>query len=952
MVACRPARAARRALFLLMSALAMGAAVAAFAAPMNGDTVTIRQADGSLIELRVWGDEFYAVGETHDGYTVVRDADTGVYCYALVSADGSELVSTGVRADGPRVPPGLQRHVRIDADAASARARSTRRSFEERALEGLIDEPEGRSRGTSIGEVVGITLIVDFSDDVGTIPPSDIEQFCNLEGYTGYNNNGSVRDYFDDVSGGLLDYTNYVPTFYYRASNTKSYYTNASISYGTRAQQLIAEALNALEASGFDFSQYDSDANGKIDALNCFYAGDTWNNWAEGLWPHCGWMQWCADGVCTQRYQISNLGSALRLGTFCHENGHMLMGWPDLYDYDGDSSGVGQFCVMCSVGPGTNPIEPCAYMKYTAGWADVSYPAGYENSLSVPSTGNVVYKFDHPTAPNEYYLIENRQRSGRDAAIPDHGLAIWHVDENGNNNNQQQTPALHYEVTLVQADGDWDLENHRNYGDGGDLYAASLYTECSPLTYPDTGWWDGSESDYYFMNISSSGATMTFDFADGPPFNPDFSAPVYACETECSSTVTYGVTLVNCGSQMGTAEVDIAHECLPDGVDPSEWVASYRQVGGVWLTAPSEFVLGPGEEVQLEVRVEDTIGTVPGMDVSCLTATCMSDPDVTNSVSLATFFDTPSILIVDDDNGSDNQVYLETALSDTGYPGHVWDADGRGRPTLEQLSSYWAVFWTTAQGTASYVTGVDEQAMMDYLDGGGNLFFASCDYLTSRVETNAFITDYLRIDSWTEDEVAFSVSGFAGDEVSDGMSLMLLGGPVPTGWSDTVVPSGPAEAIFNDSGRVKGIKVDGDGYKAVFLGFTFENVKTANPVPNNQKTLVARVVEWFQNSTGIDEADGPISVRLAIAQNHPNPFNPSTRIAFSVPQSAERATLKIYNVKGQVVRTLIDGPVAAGQHSVDWNGRGDSGKNMSSGVYFARLATGDEVAQRKMTLLK
>jgi hypothetical protein len=74
------------------------------------------------------------------------------------------------------------------------------------------------------------------------------------------------------------------------------------------------------------------------------------------------------------------------------------------------------------------------------------------------------------------------------------------------------TPQYHYLVTLVQADGDWDLENNRNYGDSTDLWAAPTYDMCTPETYPNTNWWDGSESTLFITDISASGATMTFDF--------------------------------------------------------------------------------------------------------------------------------------------------------------------------------------------------------------------------------------------------------------------------------------------------------------------------------------------------------------------------------------------------------------------------------------------------------
>ncbi len=172
---------------VLVAALLLTLAVQAGAAPMHGDIVSIRQLDGTFVEIAVWGDEFYAVGETPDGYTVVRDPDTGLYCYARLSSDGAELVSTGVPIGLGPAPVDIQEHLRISTEAASARARATREDFERRAFEGFSTPPDpaAKTRSTTTGEVVGITLIIDFSDDVGTIPPGNVEDYCNLQGYTG-----------------------------------------------------------------------------------------------------------------------------------------------------------------------------------------------------------------------------------------------------------------------------------------------------------------------------------------------------------------------------------------------------------------------------------------------------------------------------------------------------------------------------------------------------------------------------------------------------------------------------------------------------------------------------------------------------------------------------------------------------------------------------------------------
>ncbi len=85
--------------------------------------------------------------------------------------------------------------------------------------------------------------------------------------------------------------------------------------------------------------------------------------------------------------------------------------------------------------------------------------------------------------------------------------------------------------------------------------------------------------------------------------------------------------------------------------------------------------------------------------------------------------------------------------------------------------------------------------------------------------------------------------------------------------------------------------------------------------------------------------------------NYPNPFNPETTIQYSLNNPGE-VCLEIYNLKGQKVKTLVDAQVSAGSHSTIWNGETDSGKDVSSGVYFLRLVSGQQVETRKIVLMK
>ncbi len=90
---------------------------------------------------------------------------------------------------------------------------------------------------------------------------------------------------------------------------------------------------------------------------------------------------------------------------------------------------------------------------------------------------------------------------------------------------------------------------------------------------------------------------------------------------------------------------------------------------------------------------------------------------------------------------------------------------------------------------------------------------------------------------------------------------------------------------------------------------------------------------------------------VVLAQNEPNPFNPSTTIRFRLPR-ATQVELRVYNVRGELVRTLATGAFPAGEHAVEWDGQNDRGGNVSSGVYYYRLVSDGTTDMKRMTLLK
>ena len=162
---------------------------------------------------------------------------------------------------------------------------------------------------------------------------------------------------------------------------------------------------------------------------------------------------------------------------------------------------------MCFGGSDVNPVHVGAYLKHASGWASsvTTVSPGTTFTLEAGTNDFLI----HRRNATEYFLLENRQQEGRDRSLPDAGLAIWHVDELGNNSNEQMTSAKHYECSLEQADNRFDLEHRANAGDASDLYGAPFASKFGSGTTPDSRWWNGRKSGLEIDSVSASGPKMT-----------------------------------------------------------------------------------------------------------------------------------------------------------------------------------------------------------------------------------------------------------------------------------------------------------------------------------------------------------------------------------------------------------------------------------------------------------
>jgi M6 family metalloprotease-like protein len=354
------------------------------------------------------------------------------------------------------------------------------------------------------GVVWGLTILVDFSDQAPAFPKPDIEAWLNQRNYTGGGNNGSIRDYYWDVSNGQVDFQNDVVGFY-RAKKPKSYYEGGS-GYA-RSDELFAEVIAAMDPM-VDFAKYDNDKNGRTDAISLVYAGEG-VTWGQGLWPHASGSSTRADGVVLSRYMMSALGRRLTIYTFAHEVGHMLFGWPDLY-------GFGDYCLM---GNASNPVNPAGindFFRADQGWIPEIDISSTTNANAIASVNGGGYRYTNPADPGECFFWSNIQNQGRWKVLRGSGLLFMHYKRSIRSNNPPNPLAL----AVVQADGRDDLGKVQwpsPGSDAKDFFFGGGVSEFSDSTTPNAQWMDKSSSGLRVYGITANGMEMRFSVGKQAP---------------------------------------------------------------------------------------------------------------------------------------------------------------------------------------------------------------------------------------------------------------------------------------------------------------------------------------------------------------------------------------------------------------------------------------------------
>lgn len=466
-------------------------AVSAWAVPAYRGWQERTLTDGTPITVRLVGDEAYHHWETQDGKI------------ATMLSNGKFVVSN-------EQAPSKEQVVKLRKAAAARRnINMARKNY-------------GAIQPTKL-----LVILVNFSDKSMKTAHNNAF-FDNLL-------NGSfpsVQDYFKQSSGNT-----YVPVFdvygpYTLDRNMAYYGANDSNGDDEHPDQMVVDACAKAYADGCNFSNYDTNEDGKVDNIYVIYAGygEAAGAPANTIWPH-SWEIYSSNVTGTLTYNGKTLGhyacsaelsgksgsNSDGVGTFAHEFSHVI-GLPDYYDTDygtNSDNGVtpGEWTLMDQGsynGSGQYPPLYSAYDKYFMGWMTPKFLAKDEvKNVTLTTTWNDNYQITGGasrvacTNTSTVYYIENRQKSGYDQYLPGHGMVVWKVQYNATrwNNNDLNNTAGTLRYTIIPADG-----KTKNYGDGADPFPG---TKNKKTWTPFTG--------CALTEITESGSNITFSYNGGVP---------------------------------------------------------------------------------------------------------------------------------------------------------------------------------------------------------------------------------------------------------------------------------------------------------------------------------------------------------------------------------------------------------------------------------------------------
>jgi len=719
-----------------------------------------------------------------------------------------------------------------------------------------------------------LVILVQFDDHPADTWLHPTEAYDTMMFSSGVMSTGSLVDYYQEISYGAF-LPDGIVTAWVTAPHEYSYYVGYNYGMGdypNNSQGLLEDCVNLLDPT-IDFSQFDNNGDGYAEGIFLVHAGQGAEETGSSsdIWSHAwGFEMLTADGVYTGRYSTEPEELAgdemIKIGVFFHEYGHVL-GVPDLYDYDGSSEGVGIYCLMAGGSWGALPGNPerpthmCAELKRALGWLTPIEVTANLDKLDIPPAEiePVCYKITNPTYPEEYFLLENRAKIGFDSLFRgDGGLAIWHVDQNG-----WQDDETHPYVRLEQADGNFDLmrdmgggNSHvrTNRGAAGDLYPGACgNTRYSYFSRPNNLCYDGVTDLVTVDNIALVNDTITVDLYVTP------AAPLFQISVAIDDEASGGNR--NGDADYGeTVDLNLILSC--DGIGISSLTGTLTTTDTRVQITTGEASLGAISHGVTRTGDNPFRFTVLSIDAdSAVTFNLHLDADGTAlDLPLKVNINRQKVLVVLDNNRSHWSDNLLAAMERSGYSFDVLRVAPDSAPAYDDLISYHAILWTTASYFGKRTSGspnpyclttADRAVLQQYLDQDGRLGLFSQDYLYD-IGLDAFAGSYLHVGSSYQNILTTSISGQPGGAF-DGYS----GSTRP--WSyydytDHLIPAGDAAAMVNDVATTRAVVIQSPAaspvataYATTFSGLGIERLDSAS-----LDNFLPPWLEWILTNAHLD----------------------------------------------------------------------------------------------------
>lgn len=888
-------------LILIMGASSLNAA------PHSFLPIQITQPDSSQITIYASGDEFHNWLHDKDNYTIVQN-EVGAYVYAI--QDNDDLLPSDLLV-GRDLP--AMRNLTPGLNLSPSKIKEKYDRYEQ-----MRDYSNGRSPHT--GQFNNLVIFIKFSDSPEfNRPLSYYEHIFNAEG----ENDNSMKRYFQEASYGQL----HMDSFYYPIpsgdvvvsytdTQARSYFQPYSPSNPNgysgdnqrtqREQQMLVRAVNGVSSQIPSSLIIDGDNDGYVDNV-CFIIQGQPDGWAELLWPH-RWVLYAANAyihgkqVWDFNFQLETSLDSSGASVLSHEMFHSL-GAPDLYRYqDNTITPIGNWDLMS--GNQNPPQHMSVWMKYRYGqWIDsvptISSSGSYSLSPVASSDTNNIYRINS-WRNNEYYVLEYRKPHGiYDGNLPGSGLLIYRLDarESGNASGPPD------ELYIYRPNGTNSINGQINMAA---FSQQSGRREISEATSTNGFLGNGSAGGLNLFDIGHAGDSISFKvkISDIQLISP------HGGETWFSGTnkeITW-----KSKSSSGTVKLEYSI----DGEQSWIQIATNVHNSGsyTWTNLPP---MNNSDNVHIRITI---VGT---------------NHSDSNYHPLRVIDELIAPQVVYPQNNATN-VPTNPRLSWQAVPGansyfFQLAADAEFTMNVANISGLQTNYYQANRLNANtqYYWRVAAVADVGYGPFTDNLSFTTGELSELPMAPNlispAHMSENLQIPInfiWTRCDLA------------DGYKLQISRSP----YFETI------EHQFDDI-RDTQLTVQNLVAKTHY----FWRVAANNVAGSSNYSQIYK----FHTQSGTD-SDDPQSPAMtnALNENYPNPFNQYTHIPLKVKDSGTPLSVKIYNLRGQLVRTLHQGRSMQHELTLFWDGKDESGRVLPEGIYFCKMQTDGFVQTRKILMLR